>query len=90
MAASWDCVSRLSHLRAIGEFVGCEVDFAKGSLSNQTSNRVVANRPEIFGIELAGKGVNTRKIPRWKIPWALTRGVPDTNLRAVPHASSQP
>lgn len=36
----------------------CKVDLAKGSLANESTNTVVADRPKVFGRELAGQKVS--------------------------------
>lgn len=42
-----------THLGAIGEFVVCEVDFAKGALPNQTAQSVAADVPQVLGREFS-------------------------------------
>jgi hypothetical protein len=43
------------YLGAIGEFMRCEVDFAKGSFSNQPSKSVVTDRLQIVAREFVEK-----------------------------------
>lgn len=47
-------MSAVAYLGAIRELVGGQVDLAKGTLSDETTESVVANGAEVFVRELAG------------------------------------
>lgn len=65
--------SCVANLGAIGEFVRCEVDFAKGAFANESSYAVIADCDKVLGGEFATTGVNTPMLTETRSGCAYSR-----------------